>query len=65
LTKLINQLLFDINSAALAEVLLVAVKMGLDPAMVSDVTNSGTGKSYAIGIFHPAYSKAIFPLDIR
>ena len=31
LTKLINQLLFDINAAALAEVLPMAVKMGLDP----------------------------------
>jgi 3-hydroxyisobutyrate dehydrogenase-like beta-hydroxyacid dehydrogenase len=34
LAKLINQLLFDINAAAIAEVLPMAVKMGLDPRMV-------------------------------
>lgn len=47
LTKLINQLLFDINSAALAEILPLSVKLGLDPAKVGDVVNSGTGRSYA------------------
>src|SRR3954470_495180 len=31
LTKLINQLLFDINAAALGEILPMAAKMGLDP----------------------------------
>ena len=43
LTKLINQLLFDINAAALAEILPMAVKMGLDPDLVGEVVNSGTG----------------------
>ena len=31
LTKLVNQLLFDINAAGLAEVLPMAAKLGLDP----------------------------------
>ena len=53
LTKLINQLLFDINAAAIAEVLPMAVKMGLDPRRVGDVVNSGTGKSYASEFFIP------------
>ena len=53
LTKLINQLLFDINSAALAEILPMAVKMGLDPEKVGEVVNSGTGKSYASEFFIP------------
>jgi 3-hydroxyisobutyrate dehydrogenase-like beta-hydroxyacid dehydrogenase len=53
LTKLINQLLFDINCAALAEVLPMAVKMGLDAAKVGDVVNSGTGRSYASEFFIP------------
>jgi 3-hydroxyisobutyrate dehydrogenase-like beta-hydroxyacid dehydrogenase len=53
LTKLVNQLLFDINTAAIAEVLPMAVKMGLDPAMVGTVVNNGTGKSYASDFFIP------------
>lgn len=51
LTKLINQLLFDINVAALAEILPMAVRMGLDPASVGAVVNSGTGRSYASEFF--------------
>ncbi|MCR4431156.1 MAG: NAD(P)-dependent oxidoreductase [Tepidanaerobacteraceae bacterium] len=53
LTKLINQLLFDINVAALAEILPMAVKMGLDPEKVGEVVNSGTGRSYASEFFIP------------
>ena len=53
LTKLINQLLFDINAAALAEILPMAVKMGLDPEKVGAVVNSGTGRSYASEFFIP------------
>lgn len=53
LMKLINQLLFDINAAAIAEVLPMAVKLGLDPAQVTEVVNSGTGRSYASEFFAP------------
>jgi 3-hydroxyisobutyrate dehydrogenase-like beta-hydroxyacid dehydrogenase len=53
LTKLINQILFDINCAALAEILPMAVKMGLDAEKVGEVVNSGTGKSYASEFFIP------------
>jgi len=53
LTKLINQLLFDINCAALAEILPMAAKMGLDCARVAEVVNSGTGRSYASEFFVP------------
>lgn len=53
LAKLVNQLLFDINTAALAEVLPMAVKMGLDPTQVGEVVNSGTGKSHASAFFIP------------
>ncbi len=53
LTKLVNQLLFDINAAALAEILPMSVKMGLDPARVAQVVNSGTGRSYASEFFLP------------
>ena len=51
LTKLINQLLFDINCAALAEVLPLAVRLGLDPDKVGELVNSGTGRSYASEFF--------------
>ncbi len=53
LTKLMNQLLFDINMAALAEVLPLAVKMGLDPVKLGGIVNSGTGRSYASEFFIP------------
>ncbi len=60
LTKLINQLLFDINVAALAEILPMSVKMGLNPEKVGEVVNSGTGKSYASEFFIPRILKNSF-----
>lgn len=53
LTKLVNQLLFDINCAALAEILPMARRMGLDPEKIASVINSGTGRSYASEFFLP------------
>lgn len=60
LTKLINQLLFDINAAALAEILPMAVKLGLDPDLVGEVVNSGTGRSYASEFFVPRILRGHF-----
>ncbi len=51
--KLINQLLFDINAAGLAEILPLAARLGLDPDLVGEVVNSGTGRSYASDFFIP------------
>jgi 3-hydroxyisobutyrate dehydrogenase-like beta-hydroxyacid dehydrogenase len=53
LAKLINQLLFDINAAALAEILPMAAKLGLDCEKVGAIVNSGTGRSYASEFFIP------------
>lgn len=53
LAKLVNQLLFNINAAALAEILPMSVKMGLDPCKVGEVINSGTGRSHASEFFIP------------
>jgi len=53
LTKLINQLLLDINCAAIAEILPMAVKLGLNAEKVAAVVNSGTGRSYASEFFVP------------
>jgi len=60
LTKLINQLLFDINAAAIAEILPMSKKLGLDPDLVGDVVNSGTGRSYASEFFIPRILKGHF-----
>jgi len=53
LTKLINQLLFNISCAGVAEVLPMAVKLGLDPEKVTQVVTSGTGRSFAAEFFVP------------
>jgi 3-hydroxyisobutyrate dehydrogenase-like beta-hydroxyacid dehydrogenase len=60
LTKLINQLLYNMNMAALAEVLPLAVKMGLNPEKVGQVVNTGTGKSHASEFFIPQILKGSF-----
>jgi 3-hydroxyisobutyrate dehydrogenase-like beta-hydroxyacid dehydrogenase len=60
LSKLINQLLFDINCAAIAEILPMAVKLGIDPEKIGKIVNSGTGKSYASEFFIPRILKNHF-----
>jgi len=53
LTKLINQLLFNISCAGIAEVLPMAAKLGLDPEKVTRVVTTGTGRSFAAEFFIP------------
>ncbi|MDU2063279.1 MAG: NAD(P)-dependent oxidoreductase [Sporomusaceae bacterium] len=60
LTKTINNILFDINIAGLAEVLPMAVKLGLDPESIGAVVNSGSGRSYASEFFIPRILAANF-----
>ncbi len=60
LAKLVNQLLFDINMAALAEILPVSVRMGLDPEQVTAIVNSGTGRSHASEFFLPNILRGVF-----
>ncbi|MFD0917165.1 NAD(P)-dependent oxidoreductase [Pseudahrensia aquimaris] len=60
LAKLFNQLLFDINIAALAEILPIAPKLGLDPEQVTEIVNSGTGRSYASEFFAPNILQGTF-----
>lgn len=60
LAKLVNQLLFDINAAALGEILPMAAKMGLDPALVGEVINGGTGRSHASEFFVPRILRGHF-----
>ncbi|MEW6673708.1 MAG: NAD(P)-dependent oxidoreductase [Thermodesulfobacteriota bacterium] len=53
LTKLINQLLFNICCAGVAEVMPMAAKLGLDPERVTEVVTTGTGRSFAAEFFLP------------
>jgi len=51
--KLINQVMFDIHCAAIAELLPMAVKMGLDPEQTCTVARTGTGQCFALDNFAP------------
>jgi 3-hydroxyisobutyrate dehydrogenase len=45
--KLVNNMLVQVNTVAVAEALVLAVKAGLDPQAVYDVVRVSTGTSYA------------------
>ncbi len=51
--KMINNVLFDIHCAALAEILPLAVKVGLEAEQVIAVARKGTGQSFALDNFGP------------
>jgi len=53
LTKLINQLFLNISCAATAEILPMAVKLGLDPEAVYKVVTTSTGRTFAFEFFTP------------
>jgi len=53
LSKTINNILYNINMAGLAEILPFAVKMGLEPEKIAQFVNSGTGRSLASEYFIP------------
>ena len=61
LTKLVNQLLLNCNCAAIAEVLPLAVSLGLDPALTVSIINSSTGRSHASEYFLSAALKGDYP----
>lgn len=60
LTKTVNNVIYDINIAALAEVLPMAVAMGLDPSLLARVVTTGTSRSYASQYFVPRILRAEF-----
>ena len=53
LAKMINNVIFNCNIAALAEILPMAVKLGLDPENIAQVIHNGSGQSFAADIFIP------------
>jgi 3-hydroxyisobutyrate dehydrogenase-like beta-hydroxyacid dehydrogenase len=53
LTKLINQLFYNISIAATAELLPMAVKLGLDPEALFNVVTTSSGQSFGFQFFTP------------
>ncbi len=51
--KMVNNVLYNINMAGLAEILPFAVRMGLEPEKIAQFVNAGTGRSYASEYFLP------------
>ena len=60
LTKLVNQLLYNISCAAMAEILPMAVKLGLDPEAICSVVTTSTGQTFANVFFTPLILKNDF-----
>jgi 3-hydroxyisobutyrate dehydrogenase-like beta-hydroxyacid dehydrogenase len=60
LAKLVNQLLYNISCAAMAEILPMAVKMGLDPVAITKVITTGSGQTFANTYFAPRILKNQF-----
>jgi len=63
LAKMINNILYNANMAALAEVLPMAVKLGLDPEKVAEIINTGSGQSFASKFFIPNILENCFDLS--
>ena len=51
LAKMVNNVLYNISCAAMAEVLPMALKLGLDPEKICSVVRTGTGQSYGFDAF--------------
>lgn len=64
LTKMINNCIYNINTAAICELLPIAVKMGLDPQVIGDVIMNSTGKSGAADYFIPRILERDFEYGI-
>ena len=67
LTKMVNNVLYNISVAAMAEMLPLAASLGLDPQAVRQVVSSGSGQSFGFdyfservlqGRFHEGYPMA-------
>lgn len=58
--KMINNTAYDINVAGIAELLPLALRLGLEPEVIGEVLNTGTGGSYASEFFIPRILKNSF-----
>jgi len=51
LAKMTNNILYNISCAAMAEILPMAMKMGLDPEKLCSLVRKGSGQSYGFDVF--------------
>ena len=58
--KLVNNMLVQINTVAIAEALVLGVKAGLDPQTIYDVVSVSTGNSFAFETRVPRILKRDF-----
>ncbi|MBT7861342.1 MAG: NAD(P)-dependent oxidoreductase [Gemmatimonadetes bacterium] len=60
LMKMTNNVLYNISVAAMAEMLPLAVRLGLDPEQVQRVVSSGSGQSFGFDYFSTRAMQGIF-----
>ena len=60
LTKMTNNVLYNIACAAMAEMLPLATKLGLDPDKVRQVVNTGSGQSFGFDYFSQRALEGVF-----
>ena len=61
--KALNNIIYNVNIAALAEVLPLTVAVGLDPEQVAGIVMSGSSRSFASEYFVPRMLEAKFDTD--
>ena len=61
--KAINNIIYDVNIAALAEVLPMAVALGLDPGAVARLVTTASSRSFASEYFVPRMLEGRFDTD--
>ncbi|MEL6965465.1 MAG: NAD(P)-dependent oxidoreductase [Pseudomonadota bacterium] len=61
--KAINNIIYDVNIAALAEVLPMATALGLDPAAVARLVTTASSRSFASEYFVPRMLEGRFDTD--
>jgi 3-hydroxyisobutyrate dehydrogenase-like beta-hydroxyacid dehydrogenase len=61
--KALNNIIYNVNIAALAEVLPLTVAVGLDPEQVAEIVMSGSSRSFASEYFVPRMLEGRFDTD--
>lgn len=61
--KALNNIIYNVNIAALAEVLPLTVAVGLDPEQVAQIVTSGSSRSFASEYFVPRMLEGRFDSD--
>ena len=61
--KALNNIIYDVNIAVLAEVLPLTVAVGLDPEQVAELVTTGSSRSFASEYFVPRMLQGLFEND--